>query len=210
MKKVRALKILYTWCLIFLIALIAGLKPVDYSRFYSQWNREYVVSKFGVYLYQINDLVKSIEPKMATLFGKDKAFKEVTDYYNENKLEASKNKYTNIFKGKNVVAVHAESMQNVLLGMKINGKEVTPELNKMKEEGIYFDNYYSQVSFGTSSDTEFTYSTSLLPVSSGIVFVNYSKSEYPSFYKKLKEKGYYNFSMHANTGDFWNRRRKKC
>ena len=204
-KKPVTLRTIYTWCLIFFILLLAGLKPVDYSRFYSQWNREYVVSRFGVYLYQINDLVKSVEPKMATLFGKDKAYKEVTDYYNENKSTSSKNKYSNIFEGKNVVAVHAESMQNVLLHMKINNKEVTPELNKMADTGIYFDNFYSQVSFGTSSDTEFTYSTSLLPVSSGIVFVNYSKSEYPSFYKKLKDDGYYNFSMHANTGDFWNR-----
>ena len=204
-KKPVTLRTIYTWCLIFFILLLAGLKPVDYSRFYSQWNREYVVSRFGVYLYQINDLVKSVEPKMATLFGKDKAYKEVTDYYNENKSSPSKNKYSNIFEGKNVVAVHAESMQNVLLHMKINNKEVTPELNKMADTGIYFDNFYSQVSFGTSSDTEFTYSTSLLPVSSGIVFVNYSKSEYPSFYKNLKDDGYYNFSMHANTGDFWNR-----
>lgn len=204
-KKPVTLRTIYTWCLIFFILLLAGLKPVDYSRFYSQWNREYVVSRFGVYLYQINDLVKSIEPKMATLFGKDKAYKEVTDYYNENVYNPSKNKYSKIFEGKNVVAVHAESMQNVLLHMKLNGKEVTPELNKMADTGIYFDNFYSQVSFGTSSDTEFTYSTSMLPVSSGIVFVNYSKSQFPSFYKKLKEDGYYNFSMHANTGDFWNR-----
>ena len=203
--KKAVLKNIYTWALILFIAFIAGLKPVDYTRFYSQWNREYVVSKFGVYLYQINDVVKSIEPKMATLFGKDKAFKEVSDYYKEEGNEPKKNKYTNIFKNKNVIAIHAESMQNVLINMKINDKEVTPELNKMADEGLYFDNFYSQVSFGTSSDTEFTYATSLLPVSSGIVFVNYSKSEYPSFYKELKDKGYYNFSMHANTGDFWNR-----
>lgn len=203
--KKRTLKNIYSLCLILFILLILGLKPVDYSRFYSQWNREYVVSRFGVYMYQINDIVKSVEPKMATLFGKDKAMKEVSDYYKTNDLTHKKNKYTNIFKGKNVIAVHAESMQNVLINMKINGKEVTPELNKMANEGIYFDNFYSQVSFGTSSDTEFTYASSLLPVSSGIVFVNYSKSEYPSIYKNLKEKDYYTFSMHANTGDFWNR-----
>ncbi len=53
--------------------------------------------------------------------------------------------------------------------------------------------------------TEFTVATSLLPVSSGTVFVNYYNREYISMYKLLKEKGYYTFSMHGNTGDFWNR-----
>lgn len=203
--KKTILKTIYTWILAFFVIFIATLKPVDFSRLYSQWNREYLVSRFGVYMYQINDIVKSVEPKMSTLFGKDKAYKKINEYYEEEENTNKKNKYTNIFKGKNVIAVHAESMQNVLIDLKVGGKEVTPNLNKLTKEGLYFDNFYSQVSFGTSSDTEFTYATSLLPVSSGTVFINYSDKEYNSFYKLLKEKGYYTFSMHANTGDFWNR-----
>ncbi len=198
---------IYAWLIVILVVFLATLKPVDYSRLYSQWNREYLVSRFGVYLYQINDIVKSIEPKMATLFGKDKAYKEINDFYDQKEKndKSIKNDYTNILKDKNVIAIHAESMQQVLIGMKINGKEVTPNLNKLTKEGLYFDNFYSQVSFGTSSDTEFTLATSLLPVSSGTVFINHSDKKYVSFYQKLKEKGYYTFSMHANTGDFWNR-----
>lgn len=204
--KKTVLKTLYTWVLILSIFFLAALKPVDFSRLYSQWNREYLVSRFGVYMYQINDMVKSIEPKMATLFGEDKANKKIKEFY-ENKKVSKANEYTGIFKGKNVIAVHAESMQQALIGMKINGKEVTPNLNKLTKNGLYFDNFYSQVSFGTSSDTEFTLATSLLPVSSGTVFINYADRNYQSMYKVLKEKGYYTFSMHANTGDFWNRNR---
>ena len=201
----KVFKTIYSWVLMFFIIFVCTLKPVDFSRFYSQWNREYLVSRFGVYLYQINDIVKSVEPKMATLFGKDKANKKINEYYQNNTNLKSKNKYTNIFKDKNVIAVHAESMQQVLIGMKINGREVTPNLNKLTNTGLYFDNFYSQVSFGTSSDTEFTLATSLLPVSSGTVFINYSNRFYVSMYQKLKEQGYYTFSMHANNGDFWNR-----
>ena len=74
---------IYAWLIVILVVFLATLKPVDYSRLYSQWNREYLVSRFGVYLYQINDIVKSIEPKMATLFGKDKAYKEINDFYDQ-------------------------------------------------------------------------------------------------------------------------------
>ncbi len=204
--KNKSLKFMYIWSFIFLALLLTTLKGVDYGRFYTQWNREYLVNKFGVYLYQVNDVVKSIEPKMATLFGSDKVYKEVNEFYSDRSDKQDyKNEYTNILKGKNVIAIHSESMQKVLINMKINGTEITPNLNKLSKEGIYFSNFHPQVSFGTSSDTEFTMATSLLPVKSGSVFINHSDKEYVSMYKLLKEKGYYTFSMHANTGDFWNR-----
>ena len=195
----------YSWALLFLILFLFMLKPVDYSRFYKQWNREYLVSRFGIYLYQMNDIVKSIEPQMASLFGSDKANKEINDYYENNINVEYTNKYSNIFKDKNVIAIHAESIQNAVIGLEINGKLVAPNLTRLSNQGIYFDNFYSQVSFGTSSDTEFTLATSLMPVNSGTVFINYSDKTYMSMYKELKNLDYYIFSMHANTGDFWNR-----
>ena len=43
---------------------------------------------------------------------------------------------------------------------------------------IYFSNVYSQESVGNSSDSEFTSLTSLLPSSSGTVFMNYFNRDY--------------------------------
>lgn len=202
--KKDSIKSVIITAIIFLLLFISTLKPVDYGRFNNQWNREYLVSKFGLYLYQLNDIVKSVEPKMAALFGSDQAYKKINEYY-ENKEEDKANEYTDIFKGKNVIAVHAESMQNFVLNYSINGVELTPNLNRLSKEGLYFSNFYPEVSLGTSSDTEFTLATSLLPVSSGTVFINYYDREYETIYKNLQKEGYYTFSMHANTGDFWNR-----
>lgn len=202
----KSANILYKWALISFVFLIFTLNLVDYGRLYTQWNREYSVSKFGVYLYQITDIIKSVEPTMASLFGSDKANKKITDYYNEKpNVQNYTNQYTNIFAGKNVIAIHAESMQTAVMEMEFNGKEVTPNLNKLAHEGLFFNNFYSQVSFGTSSDTEFTLATSLLPINNGTVFINYADRNYKSSYQLLKNMGYYTFSMHANTGDFWNR-----
>ena len=161
--------------------------------------------KFGIYTYQGNDLIASLKPQISPLFGYDTAAKEFREYYKENKEEHKDNEYTDIFKGKNVIVIHAESMQNYLLDTEINGKTIAPNLKKLAEEGMYFSNFYSQESVGTSSDTEFTYSTSLLPASSGTVFVSYWDREYPSIQKFLKEEDYYVFSMHANKGNMWNR-----
>lgn len=177
----------------------------SWSRLYKLWNRESVVMNYGIYIYQIDDLIQSLRPQINSLFGHDSSLKMVKEYYELNKYEKSNNEFTNIFEGKNVIVIHAESMQTFPMYLNFNNKEVTPNLNKLAKEGIFFSNFYSEVGVGTSSDAEFTFNTSLMPSNRGTVFVNYFDREYISIPKLLKEKGYYTYSMHANTGDFWNR-----
>ena len=78
------------------------------------------------------------------------------------------NSYTNIFEGKNVIVIHGESMMTNAMDLEFNGQQVTPTLNKLRDEGMFFSNFYSQVSVGTSSDSELTYNTSLLPTSASL------------------------------------------
>ena len=202
--KVRVMNTLIAG-LICLGVFISMLTGVDISRLNKQWNREYVVMQFGIYTYQLNDALASLKPQISPLFGYDDAAKEFREYYEENTLEKSNNKYTNIFKGKNLLMIHAESIQNFLLNEEFNGIPVTPNLNKLASEGLYFSNFYAQESVGTSSDSEFTINTSLMPATSGTVFVSYWDREYITTPKLLKEKGYYTFSMHGNNPTFWNR-----
>jgi len=185
---------------------ILNLTGLEIGRFTKQWNREYIVMNFGIYTYHINDLVKSIEPQITSLFGYDSAVKVFNEYYVETNDEQTwKNKYTGIFEGKNIIAIHAESMQNFLIGLEFNGQEVTPNLNKLAKNSLYFSNFYAQVSVGTSSDSEFTLNTSLMPTNNGTAFVSYFNREYVTIPKLLKEKGYYTFAMHANNRTYWNR-----
>jgi len=183
-----------------------NLKPVDYSRLVKQWNRIYLVEKFGLYVYHVNDVFQSVEPKLIAIFGYDKAKRNFNDYYaKRTDVQSYTNEYTNIFKGKNLISIHGESIQKFVINLKINGKEVTPNLNRLVKEGMYFSNYYSQVSVGTSSDSEFTINTSLMPAKVGVAFVSYFDREYVTIPKLFKSLGYYNMSFHANKGDFWNR-----
>lgn len=190
---------------IFLFINISTLSGKDLSRFSKQWNREYVVSRFGIIVYQGNDLVQTIKSKVSSMFGYEEAAKNFSDYYKENTRPVSKNKYTNKYKDYNVIVIHMESIMNFLIGLKINNEYVTPNLNKLVNESMYFDNFYPQVSVGTSSDTEFTFNTSLMPVQSGTVFVSYYNRNYVTLEKLLSEKSYYTFSMHGNKASMWNR-----
>lgn len=199
--------------LIMLGFFMSMLTSLDISRLKKQWNREYIVQEFGIYTYQTNDLVSYIRTKVNRMFGYDEAAKNFREFYSTKEEEKHDNKYTDIFKGKNVIVIHAESIQNFLISddfkdgkpAVFNGKEVTPNLNKLAKDGLYFSNFYSQEGAGTSSDTEFTFNSSLLPSSSGTVFMNYFDRDYVTLPKLFKEQGYSTSSMHANRSSAWNR-----
>lgn len=195
-------------CVLALIILgffISMLSSVDISRLNKQWNRSSIVMEFGIYFYQVNDLFTSVKTTVNEMFGYDEAYKVFREYYETKENISGENKYTDLFKDKNVIVIHGESIQGFTMNLKFNNEELTPNLNKMAKEGIYFSNYYAEESVGNSSDTEFTSLTSLLPSSSGTVFMNYFNRDYETILKLLKEKDYYTFSMHANNGSAWNR-----
>ena len=192
--------------IVILVIFIATLSSLDYTRFIKQWNKEFIVMRFGIYIYQINDVITSLQPKINSMFGYDSAKDMFDEYFKDVNETGKSNEYTDIFKGKNVVVIHGESMMTNAIGLTFNGVEVTPTLNKLSKSGMYFSNFYSQVSVGTSSDSELTYNTSLLPTKSGTAFVSYSDRTYIGIPSLLKDMNYYTFSMHANKADFWNRR----
>lgn len=211
-KRKRRFSALFTFIgsLVVLGVFCLTLSGTDYSRLQKQWNREYVMGTFGLYTYHVSDLVSVVNTKVNMMFGykeSEEAFKKfVDDKKTEDNNNPNKvNNYTNIFKGKNMLVIHAESIQQFTMDTYINGEPLTPNLNKIAREGIYFSNCYAQESVGTSSDSEFTFSSSLMPASSGTVAINYWDRYYVTTQKMLTDMGYYTFSMHGNNGSYWNR-----
>jgi phosphoglycerol transferase MdoB-like AlkP superfamily enzyme len=114
-------------------------------------------------------------------------------------------KLTGAAKGKNLLVVQVEALQNFVLGLKINGIEVTPNLNKLSAENIYFNNYYSQIAFGNTSDAEFITNNSFYPLSQGAAYFRCVNNSFTSLPKLFKEIGYNAAAMHAYKGSYWNR-----
>lgn len=50
----------------------------------------------------------------------------------------------------------------------------TPFLKKLSLESLFFNNFYPQHSLGTSSDSEFTFSTSLYLINNRKVFIDHA------------------------------------
>ena len=105
----------------------------------------------------------------------------------------------------NIIVVQLESLQTSVIGQKINGQELTPNLNELKEETIYFPNFYHQTHEGRTSDAEFLTLSSLHPIKSGSVYTQYAGNEFDGLPAHLKRFGYITAAMHAFEPGFWNR-----
>ncbi|MFC4775930.1 LTA synthase family protein [Paenibacillus sp. GCM10023252] len=107
--------------------------------------------------------------------------------------------------GRNVIIIQLESFQDFLVGLKLDGKEITPNLNKLVSEHYYFPNFYQQVGQGNTSDAEYVVNSSLLIPLKGAASQEYSDKELPSLPKLVRKHGYESMTFHTNDVTFWNR-----
>lgn len=109
-------------------------------------------------------------------------------------------------KGKNLIILQMESLQRFLLGLKIDGQEVTPNLNRFMEESLFFPNFYQMVGQGNTSDAEFVVNTSFYIPPRGAATMSYVDKELPSLPRLMQANGYQTATFHTNNVEFWNRR----
>jgi lipoteichoic acid synthase len=169
------------------------------------------IKEMGVLYYHIFDTRKFIADgffKSSKITSDE--LKEISNYY-KNKAAENKNitnkRYTGIAKGKNLIVIQVEALQQFAINRVYNGQEVTPNLNKLIKNNIYFKNFYYQARSGNTADAEFLTNTSLYSLQhmGGIPYVNYANNKYPSLAKTLKNQGYSTYAFHGYKGSFWNR-----
>ncbi|RAR42561.1 LTA synthase family protein [Paenibacillus sp. MDMC362] len=108
-------------------------------------------------------------------------------------------------KGKNLIIIQMESFQKFLIGLNIDGKEITPNLNKLAKESLYFPNFYQNVGQGNTSDAEFVVNTSFYIPPRGAATQHYADRVLPSLPRLLQGEGYDTATFHTNVVEFWNR-----
>jgi len=110
------------------------------------------------------------------------------------------------YKGKNIIVVQVEALQDFVMNRSYDGQVITPNINKIAAQSWYFPNTYAQVSAGNTVDAEFAVNASLYPPTTGAASVEYASYEIPGLPRLLRAQGYDAVTMHANDARFWNRR----
>ncbi len=115
-------------------------------------------------------------------------------------------KYQGIGKGKNLIVIQLEAVQDFVIGAEYNGQEITPNLNRLVEGNtLYFDHYYTNTGKGNTADAEFSSMNSLYPVDDGESYRLFQDNTFHGLPWLMREQGYYAFAIHGFEGTFWNR-----
>lgn len=171
------------------------------------FDRSYVVKYLGLNTYTVYDGLKNAKSTSATHSASSADLQQILNFNKQNYTPASTS-YFGKERGKNVIIIHLESFQQFLIGLKINGKEVTPFLNSLyhNKHTLAFSNFYHQVGLGRTSDAENILETGSYGIADGSLFTSLgSEKTFQAAPQILKEAGYQSAVFHGNVGTFWNR-----
>ena len=171
------------------------------------YNKDAQVKKGTIYGYHVADIESLINIKKKAKYDNKEEmlsdYEKLKEEYNEKYGESNYN-LEGIAKGKNVIIVQLESVQEFVINKTINGKEITPNIKKFINENIEFSNMFMQ-SYSTTADSEFSTVTSLYPMENGMSYSRYYSNKYDDIFTMFKNEGYDTSYMHGNYGYFWNR-----
>ncbi|MGX0075406.1 polyglycerol-phosphate lipoteichoic acid synthase LtaS [Staphylococcus warneri] len=172
------------------------------------FDHKYLVKYLGPFNFTVYDGVKTNENNQQKALASEDDLTKVLNYTKQKRTEPNP-EYYGAAKKKNIIKIHLESFQTFLINKKVNGKEVTPFLNKLssgKEDYTYFPNFFHQTGQGKTSDAELTMDNSIYGLPQGSAYSLKGDNTYESLPAILDQKQGYNSNvMHGDYKTFWNR-----
>lgn len=110
-------------------------------------------------------------------------------------------------RGANLIHIQVEALQAQVVGMVYEGQPITPHIDRLRAESLYFEQFYHQAAHGRTADAELAVLCSLLPAPHGVAFIMHPRYPQRCLPEILRaEGGYQTLAFHGHVGRFWNRR----
>lgn len=161
-----------------------------------------ITGQLGFHIFETNKYIKENVLNKPTITAEEK--EEIKQWFASQDFQTNEALH-GISKGHNVIILQLESFQNFVVGKEVGGKPITPNLNQLVDDSMYFSNFYHQVGQGRTADAEFLTNNSLYPLPTGSVYIRYANNEYNSLPMLLKQEGYRTNAFHSYAKNFWNR-----
>lgn len=172
----------------------------------SMWDRPAVCNNIGAFSYHAVDIWNTAADTIFKPRLSEADIESLKERYmmasGEPRLE---NGIFGVARGKNLIVIQVESLQSFAVGLKLNGKEVTPNINAFIKQATYHTDIFNQTAAGNSSDAEFIANTAFYPAATGVAYTRFAGNTFRAFPSALKEAGYSTFGMHGDRAGFWNR-----
>lgn len=203
---VRKIKLIMRGALLLAMALLVMTFSVlakDVNTMHHAYERKNIAKDFGVYYYHAYDIKDTIDGYLNKFKSVDQHDLDMVLNYYDNKADNKVLDHT--YEGYNLIVVQVEALQEFVVDLQIEGQAVTPYLNELKENNLYFENLYHQVAGGNTSDAEFLLNNSLYPAAIGAVNYLYPGNSFHSIAESLNELDYPTIAYHGYQSSFWNR-----
>lgn len=129
---------------------------------------------------------------------------EVKNWLDANYENLPDNQYKGELKGKNLVVLQIESLEDFVINKKIDGQEITPTLNSILKNSYYFPNIYEENLTGFSSDADLMVNTGMLPITNTATSFAYPSRTLTTLPSILEKNGYTTVSAHPEVAGSWN------
>lgn len=159
------------------------------------------MSLSGLYEYTFRNFYVTYLKKKKTNNEEEKEFLEIV--YNNTENNNTNNKYTGIFRDKNVIFIQLEGIDSWLLN-----ENDTPTLYSMLNNSFVFNNHYSYYNGGGSTfNSEFAVNTGFLtPISYTQNAYTFNRNTFDYTLAKLfKNEGYSVNAFHMNNSEYYSR-----
>ena len=166
-----------------------------------------VVEQLGVFGFHVYDLWNYTRATVLRASVTDEQLNDAVAWfrYREPLRADTAARTFGIARGRNLIVVQVESLQDFVVDYRVGEQEVMPTLRRWTADSLRYTNVTDQTSEGRTSDAEFTTMTSLLPLDHGAVAFRYPGNHYTALPKILVEHGYSTLSAVPFEPGFWNR-----
>ncbi|MDR1885552.1 MAG: LTA synthase family protein, partial [Synergistaceae bacterium] len=172
----------------------------------SLWDRPSVATSTGTLVYHAADVLNIIDDAVSRKSYTESDARSLWEWLvsRDAKRDEPGDTY-GAGRGKNLVMIQVESLQSFVVGLKVGNVEVTPNINRLVRESVYFPSVYSQTAAGNSSDAELMAHASLYPTAKGAAFMRFARNRFVSLGTELSSMGYSTVALHGDRPGFWNR-----
>ncbi len=165
-----------------------------------------VAADLGVIGYHLDDAVRYAKSRLMRPSLTAGEMAEARAWFTtRSRQRAGTGPYFGAARGHSVVFILVESLQGFVVGLRVNGQDITPNLNRLRGESLWTSALVDQVGEGRTSDAELINAASLLPLSHGAAAFQYPGNHFVSLPDLLARRGYTTFSAVPFDGSFWNR-----
>lgn len=172
------------------------------------FDRTYIVKYLGIDSFTAYNVIQNQQVNHMRSSATKSQLNQVKKF-TESIYAKPNDKMYGIAKDRNVIVIHLESFQQFLIGLKVNGQEVTPFLNSLvnSNDTYSFDNFFHQVGQGKTSDAENLLETSTFGLPQGSLFATLgSDNTFEGAPAILNQRaGHSSAVFHGNVASFWNR-----